>query len=276
MNGIKFAGRLGNQLFQYAFGQSLAKKLDTKVFYIFQNTGLNKTIINQYFKLKDFNILKNKLYEFWYVIAYKKKVQDFSNILILSDIEPKVNSIISGFFQSEYFFRNVIDEVKLKFEIKNKYKRKFEKKYSNFFKNNKTIVIHIRLGDYKVQGNELLGGIDLSLPFEYYHNILNMIPNIENYSLLFLSDEIEKIKNEFNIYINANFEENDLIIDFQIIQNADISIISNSTFAWWAAYLSNNKSTIVYAPKYWLGFKVKKEYPTGIMLTNWNWIDVDL
>ena len=82
MNGIKFAGRLGNQLFQYAFGQSLAKKLDTKVFYIFQNTGLNKTIINQYFKLKDFNILKNKLYEFWYVIAYKKKVQDFSNILI--------------------------------------------------------------------------------------------------------------------------------------------------------------------------------------------------
>jgi len=276
MNGIKFAGRLGNQLFQYAFGQSLAKKLDTKVFYIFQNTGLNKTIINQYFKLKDFNILKNKLYEFWYVIAYKKKVQDLSNILILSDIEPKVNSIISGFFQSEYFFRNVIDEVKLKFEIKNKYKRKFEKKYSNFFKNNKTIVIHIRLGDYKVQGNELLGGIDLSLPFEYYHNILNMIPNIENYSLLFLSDEIEKIKNEFNIYINANFEENDLIIDFQIIQNADISIISNSTFAWWAAYLSNNKSTIVYAPKYWLGFKVKKEYPTGIMLTNWNWIDVDL
>lgn len=276
MNGIKFAGRLGNQLFQYAFGQSIAKKLNTKVFYIFYNAGINKTIINQYFKLKDFNKVKNKFYEFWYAIAYKKKIQDFSNILCLSDFEPKVNSIISGYFQSEYFFRNVIDEVKLKFEIKNKYKRKFEKKYSNFFKNNKTIVIHIRLGDYKVHGNNMLGGIDLTLPFEYYHNILNKIPNLESYSLLFISDEIEKIKNEFNIYINAKFEENDLIIDFQIIQNADICIISNSTFAWWAAYLSNNKSTIVYAPKYWLGFKVKKEYPTGIMLTNWNWIDVDL
>ena len=276
MNGIKFAGRLGNQLFQFAVGQSIAKKLNTKVFYIFQNTGINKTIINQYFKLKDFNKVKNKFYEFWYCIAYKKKVQDFPNSFSLSDFNPIVNTIISGYFQSEYFFRNVIDEVKLKFEIKNKYKRKFKKKYSNFFRSNKTIVIHIRLGDYEVQGNDLLGGIDLSLPFEYYHNILNMIPNMENYSLLFLSDEIEKIKNEFNIYKNANFEENDLIIDFQIIQNADICIISNSTFAWWAAYLSNNKSTKVYAPKYWLGFKVKKEYPTGIMLTNWNWIDVDL
>ena len=75
---------------------------------------------------------------------------------------------------------------------------------------------------------------------------------------------------------NVSLEENSEIIDFQLIMNADIAIIANSSFSWWAAYLNAKEHKIVYAPKYWLGFKVDKEIPEKIMSVNWNWINAKI
>jgi len=49
-----------------------------------------------------------------------------------------------------------------------------------------------------------------------------------------------------------------------------VLILANSTFSWWGAYLNPN-NPVVFAPKYWLGFKVNLEYPKGIMSVDWNW-----
>jgi hypothetical protein len=57
--------------------------------------------------------------------------------------------------------------------------------------------------------------------------------------------------------------------------NADKLIISNSSFAWWGTYL-NKKNAEVFAPRYWLGFKIRKEYPVGIFNSlNWNLVEVN-
>ena len=53
-------------------------------------------------------------------------------------------------------------------------------------------------------------------------------------------------------------------MDFQLLLHADKLIISNSSFAWWGAYLNKNK-TEVFVPQYWLGFKVDKEIPADII-----------
>jgi|SRR5690606_1802039 len=72
--------------------------------------------------------------------------------------------------------------------------------------------------------------------------------------------------------LNASFRKNssDLEVLVQIwvneeykipfLQNAKALIISNSSFAWWAANL-NPKKPLVLVPNFWLGFKIKKEFP---------------
>ena len=53
-----------------------------------------------------------------------------------------------------------------------------------------------------------------------------------------------------------------------------MAIISNSTFSWWGVFLNKKDNLLVYAPKYWLGYTNKKEYPNGIMCNKWKWINV--
>lgn len=110
------------------------------------------------------------------------------------------------------------------------------------------------------------------MPFEYYRKALDSIEGIENYKVLFIGDDVESVKNEFGHEYNHSFESNPAIIDFQLIQHADIAIIANSTFAWWAAYLSQKPNAKIIAPEYWLGYKVKKEYPVGIRTDKFKWI----
>jgi hypothetical protein len=102
-----------------------------------------------------------------------------------------------------------------------------------------------------------------------------MIPDIDDYNVLFVSDDIAFAKKEFGTKENYFFENNEEIIDFQILLNADILIIANSTFSWWAAWLNNKAGKVIYAPNYFLGFKVKKFSPAGIKVDSWNWIDVN-
>ena len=56
--------------------------------------------------------------------------------------------------------------------------------------------------------------------------------------------------------------------------NANICILSCSTFSWWGAWLNKQKNLKVYVPKYFLGFKVKKEYPVNIIPKKWKQIEI--
>jgi hypothetical protein len=276
MVGITLSGRLGNQMFQYAFGLMLIKQYNYTVFFIFHKQGLNKTILHRYFTLNSFSNTKNYfLYLFFKLLQPKAKQIHLENSNKYNTIQYNHirSCIISGYFQSELYFKDISHLIKKTFTIKKNYITDFNNKYHYLFKQNRTIAIHLRKGDYMLHGSEELGGQDISLPLSYYQKCLATIHNIEMYKIIFVSDEIEKTKKQFHFIPNAIFESNKDIIDFQILMNADICIISNSTFSWWAAYL-NNKNKIIYAPKYWLGFKVNQEYPVGIMSVNWKWMDV--
>ncbi len=204
-------------------------------------------------------------------LTYKKVVQSGGDKL--GTVELRNNTIYCGFFQSEYFFKSYSKEIKTLFTIKKGFRLKFQEKFGSTFSDKKTIVVHFRGGDYYTWSSDVFGGQNVTLPVQYYKNCFLMIENLDTYKIIFVSDDIDFFKQNFQNFRNAVFLSDEEIMDFQLLLNADKLIISNSTFSWWGAYL-NYHNAEVFAPKYWLGFKIKSEYPLNIIPGNFNQVDV--
>jgi len=269
MFGIKIQGRLGNQMFQYAFALAQQKRLD-KNFYLHK---IFRIRIGQYF-----NVPK-KYYFFHYLQRGVFLVSTgFKPVIVSQDQSAQVsatlslfnkdNILIDGFFQSESFFDIVKDDIKKQFTIKKEYQVNIRDLTKNQLEN---IVIHIRRTDYINWGNEELG-YNLALPEMYYSNAMAQLDTAGK-NIILISDDILFAKKAFPIADAIYSENNSEIFDLQLLMQADYIILSNSTFAWWGAYL-NTKVKTVYSPQYWLGFKINKEWPAGISLQSWQQVKV--
>ena len=274
MIAIRLEGRLGNQLFQYAFVYAASKRLNT-AFYL--DKSIDNFVLPQYFDVKnDFlEILDNRLfsingYKNVFRIHIKKglyrllhKVLFLGNKIIIANQTPtketfkqfKDNYMYEGFFQSESYFEDFKDEIKTLYKIKKPYIDDFEKIKKQLKGTKKKVVIHVRRTDYV--------DLDISLPIAYYKKAIATI-NDNDIEYIFISDDPAFIEKEFSYITNKYISNHNEIIDLQFLINADICILSNSSFSWWGAWLNNRPNKQVFVPKYWLGFKEKKEYPFGI------------
>jgi hypothetical protein len=278
---VNITSRLGNQMFQLAFGYATAQKLKTIYFLDFSKTEKGN-LIKKYFKinrLESTSIYNQVISKYYHILLKSGKISNLTqsgfdtpgDILLRSTN----NTLYKGYFQSLAYFGDSAKQIKELFEIKPKFKKQFSAKYSAILKA-KNIVIHIRRTDYIKYGRDDIGGKNMCLPDSYVPNCLKKIDGIAKYNLIFISDDIKYAKNTYSLnYPDAKFESNDAIIDLQLLINADILIISNSTFSWWGAYL-NSKKAIVYAPEFWLGFKINKEYPVQVIPPEWNRVNVSV
>jgi hypothetical protein len=267
---IMQSGNLGNHLFQFAFGLSAAKK--NKTDFVFNTIELEK-----YFELEPYNSWPNKKVRLLrYMLSIKFK--EYKNIDLSQDEKPEVifervenNAVIYGYFQSATYFKQVALQVRKALTIKEKLRENYFSKYAHIFKK-QVICISIRLTDYKDWRPLEIGKNSPFIDIDYYKKALSLIPNLESKNLIFTSDDIETVRKEFK-YDNAFYMES--VTDSLIsLVHANQLIISNSTFHWWGAWLNQIPDKIVYAPKYWLGHKVKSEFPRDIIPSDWIQLDV--
>ena len=268
MVGVNFSGRLGNQLFQYYFLLYL-KTRDSKRIYFFPNP--HHAYLAKYFDLGDYHniTLRSKLYSLF--ARAIPKVLTFRPVYVQNYFSPKEftpqgRTIYNGYFQSDFYVKHLPEELKPR--IHKQFVAEFEDKFGSVFRKYRTVVVHIRRTDYLAYGKR-----DISLPIEYFQRQLATIEDLDLCKVFFVSDDMDFVKKSFPARPNFVFSQNAEIIDFQLILNADIAIISNSTFAWWAAYLSE-KDNRVLAPKNWFGFRIGREHPKGIMTDRFEWREV--
>ena len=86
-------------------------------------------------------------------------------------------------------------------------------------------------------------------------------------------DDIKKVKEEFDFNDNEIFIEGCSALEsLELLKMCDDFIISNSSFAWWGAYLSQNLHKTVIMPENWfVGLKTRDTF----LIPGKNWIILD-
>lgn len=189
----------------------------------------------------------------------------------------KNNTNLIGFLQNEGYYSHCIPQLREELKIKNKWlnlaKEKLNKlglRWNNYF--NDFVSLHIRRGDYTQPHLQQFHPL---LPLEYYNKAINIILSKNSYKkFLIFSDDKEYCKKYFNkdpyyIIDNSEFLEYDAVMDFAMMTLCGGgSILANSTFSYWAAWIANNKTTIY--PSVFLGPGYNNYNP----ISNKEWIKI--
>lgn len=281
---VKLSGGLGNQLFQYFFGQYLSQRTQHEVKY-----DLQTNLEIDYFTPRDLGIQKLG-FELEFANSIEIKAVKKYTTGYLSRIErkliqkaPFLNSrytvengdvhryleikemtgiyYFDGYWQS-FRFINELSPV----SIKNMDLSENLLDVLKYIQSTNSVSIHIRRGDYlSVKENtEIFAQCGL----DYYHKSINYFENTYgNITYFVFSDDIDWTKKHF---IGDNFvfiDGNPAEIDMFLMSNCKHNILANSTFSWWGAWLNTNSNKQIIAPKDWyvskLNFKSDKLIPSA-------------
>jgi hypothetical protein len=160
-----------------------------------------------------------------------------------------------------------------------------EEKINTQYSDISTCVMHLRAGDY------VSSPADSLLPVSYYKNAMRqMLRRNNDMKFVLLSDDYEygnRYANELNIefvgstasggtdkYIAPHHKGGDISVDYAILNSAQNIIMSNSTFAWWAAWTNKNLENII-APLHWFTFSHFANFWSlpDMRVKEWDYID---
>jgi len=232
-------GGLGNQLFMIANAYCIAKDNDLKFILNDTYNSNRKTYFDTLFKnLSVENINLSQL------TSVKEKEFSYNEIAV-----PKnSNILLHGYFQSDKYFNKYKNEIYELFSLPQDIKDYATEKLNSY--NDKIkVAVHIRRGDYVGSDLHYVQPIQFYLDSQKY---MNEKLGEDKISYIYISEDIEWVKSNFNIReVDVVVEEKHDYHEFAMMQLCDHFVICNSTFSWWAAWLSKNSDKIVIIPKVW-------------------------
>ena len=271
---LQIQGGLGNQMFQYATGRTIA--LNNKTRLKWDLSLLENDINKRRFRLDQFNInasninglekkliySKNSFYKALRkrVFNITKVVEDFpaSYNKALSSI--KGNVILNGFWQFEDYFKDIRQRLIRELTIK-KDPTPRNSAYIEQIQSENSVAIHFRRGDYV--SNNTSNAFHGVCPLDYYLNAINCLKHqLKNLSFFIFSDDPEWVKTTLKIPDKTSFidhNRSDEPEDFRLMVHCKHHIIANSSFSWWGAWLCTNPDRRVIAPKQWFRDKLANE-----------------
>lgn len=161
------------------------------------------------------------------------------------------HTIYIGYYQSETYFEKYSENIKSLFGAPLDFINKISTEIPVIFQK-KVTVINVRRGDYLHYPN-----YHPTVSSEYIMKALELIPS-EHY--LIASDDIAWCKKNINLPNTSYLEGYKSHEQLWIMSMCHHFVISNSSFSWWAAYLSRNNNKIVVAPETWFGPEYKADW----------------
>lgn len=278
-------GGLGNQMFQYAAGYALSRRLGVAL-------QLDLSFYNKQdkrkFELTDLCIdfethspaskdQMSKKPRFW----YRRGALDHSYVepSICYDItfEDLVSPCrIDGYFQSELYFesyrKDIIRQYCPKEEITERNKAYLARIKSSVC----SVSVHLRRGDYL---DQKIGSYHGVLTDEYYENAINILSSmvgVDHELFIFTDDPLfarERWgKDNFVTIVEGN--DDCPVNDIHLMSACDHNIIANSSFSWWGAWLNQGKDKITIAPRQWFQPEILRKERNTCDLYAKDWIVV--
>lgn len=268
---VQLKGGLGNQMFQYAAGLSLAthhgvqvkvdvnqlRKPDEEIgtFRAFDLQHITeppiiatRAEIDQILHQHPVKIFFQKL-----LPPHRRNVYRESSLRFDPAFRKAGSRLyLKGYRQSEQYFKRIESVVRQQFQMKPE-RISHLTHFASELIQQPSVAVHIRRGDYTNKKVEAYHGTPGQ---DYYRAAIPRIEQqISNPKYFIFSDDIEWVRNnlQFNgevSYVTGSITENQCE-DFYLMSQCRHNIIANSTFSWWAAWLNDNPQKIVIAPKKW-------------------------
>lgn len=263
---VHLYGGIGNQLFQYTFGEYIRSKYKMNVLYDISSFGVLATFrdlqINSI--AKEIPVFETNKYFFsrhtrfyrrisrW-LFSHRPGVRYYDNTLdenVFGDDSWKL-IYLDGYWHNKIYAEWIIECIGNIYNPIGNIPDCLDQ-YISFFKKQNVVSVHIRRGDYLNAANVKHLGV---CTLEYYQKAIDIINGkIANPFFLFFSDDIEWVKNNFYDENNMLIVENEDIPPFWYIYLMSLcshNILSNSTFSWWGNFLNTHKDKITIAPQRW-------------------------
>lgn len=258
-------GRLGNQMFQYAFLYSIAHNSDNTILKLpkpnnpesDKQTYQLETVFDMKIEeltMNDYKNLKLKLRE-------RIEYDEDPSVDVVKN--TRANASFSGYVQCwKYFHPMMKKQIINQFKFKSDVVKKAEEALldMNIVYNTKLVSLHVRRGDY-------IGNIHYVPDIAYYRAAALYIKgcmegNGTKLHFVVFSDDIDWCKEHITSdtigNVSITYSSNSHGVDLFLMSHCDAHIIAASSFSWWGAYLAD--SNMVIAPSKWFNERATRKY----------------
>jgi hypothetical protein len=257
---VKLMGGMGNQMFQYAFGKRISLQTGRELILdlsFLNRRDLGPNFVYRNYDLDIFNLSKHKIVD-KFDENYELIVDDFDfkskdltpidNIIEKCLNNKSENIYLDGYWSSPKYFSNSINS---EFSFQDPIINESTSLLQDILSSN-SVLLNIRRTDF------LNGNFHGVFEKDYILNSINKLNKTEdNLKFFIFSDDIKWCQDNLfdipnSVIVDHAHKGNKFSNYLQLMTNCKHFIIPNSTFAWWAAYLSQNQNKKVIHPEIWL------------------------
>lgn len=248
-------GRMGNQLFQYAFLLGQCHRAGRQAFINGDRHG---------FDLRGFRLMEEEgpvkvvghaeyleLFAREVVAEWRERVFQYSPELAWG----ADGCDYIGYFQCPLYFEECADAVRPLLQVRVGAPESVTRWEAFIGRSAHPVVgIHVRMGDYLIQPSHH-PNLHLS---DYYERAIDAMRAAigGHFTSLVFSDDIRWCQSSsvFRQLDDVHFVSGNAgIWDLHLLTRCSHHIVANSSFSWWGAWLAAHDNQVVFAPKQWFG-----------------------
>lgn len=267
---VRLCGGLGNQLFQYAAGRSLAARWNTELVLDldwYKRTPATDT--PRTFELDKLHIAARQMTATeerraalhrgrllrrlpWFPRAWKhvrERDANFDPALL----RAPDNAYLDGYWQSPLYFEEIA--LLLRKELATRAAPSSQDlQVLNSMPRSRSVALHVRRGDYVTHTSAIqMHGTSGK---DYYVSAMRKISeHIADPHYFVFSDDVQWARENLGFPGGVSFVAhngpNAAVNDLHLMASCDHQVIANSSFSWWAAWLNPHPDKMVIAPGRW-------------------------